>query len=332
VLPGLIIPMEPRPCPEPFDSPRHLFQVKWDGVRMLAFVAAGAVRLQNRRLRDRTAQYPDLQALAAAVGDHEAVVDGEVVAFDGRRPSFAVTLRRDLAGSADRAAWLARRHPVTFMAFDLVYLDGRDLRPEPLEARLSALDRLLGGQAAGGGRPGGGGGGGVGGGGVGGGGVAVVVESFAGGRALFDAVVQANLEGVVAKARGSPYVAGKRSSHWLKFKHRRRQLCAVGGYIVSGGRPAALLMGAYAGDRLVYIGRVGSGLSERDRDLLAPVLAADRGPCPFDPPPRLPPAARRWVAPRLVAVVRFAEWTEGMHMRAPSLEGFSDQPPAACRL
>lgn len=325
MLPDLIIPMEPRPWPEPFDSPRHLFQVKWDGVRMLAFVAAGAVRLQNRRLRDRTAQYPDLQALAAAVGDHEAVVDGEVVAFDGHRPSFAVTLRRDLAASGDRAVWLARRHPVTFMAFDLLHLDGRDLRPEPLEARLSALDRLLGGGATGGSS-------GATGGSQAGGGVAVVVESFAGGRALFDAVVRANLEGVVAKARSSPYVAGKRSSYWLKFKHRRRQLCAVGGYIVSGGRPAALLMGAYAGDRFVYIGRVGSGLSERDRDLLAPVLAADRGPCPFDPPPRLPPAARRWVAPRLVAVVRFAEWTEGMRMRAPSLEGFSDQPPGACRL
>lgn len=311
--------MEPTPFPPPGETlPRdhplhsrdHAFQVKWDGVRMLAFVGGGVVRLQNRRLRDRTSVYPEFAGLARLFA-REAILDGEVVVLHEGRPSFPRVLQRELAGRTARVSRLAASMPAVFACFDLLYLDGEDLSPRPWWFRQELLfgraveDDLF-----------------------------HLTRSFEDGAALFEAVSERGLEGVVAKGRSSPYVPGRRSRHWLKIKVRRRVHCAVGGYTLSGCGVGALLVGLYpaAGGGLVYIGRVGSGLDEALRGSLArelPRLARETPP--FTNPPALRGHDVRWVDPHLTVEVAFSEWTEDLKLRAPSLTGFSRVEPEACR-
>ncbi|MCL6450112.1 MAG: hypothetical protein K6T75_02310 [Acetobacteraceae bacterium] len=312
---GPIPPMEPCPWPEPFDSPRHLFQVKWDGVRILAFVdGRGGLTLQNRRLHDRTRQYPELGELGTVPGLRGAVLDGEVVVTADGRPSFPRVLQRDRAWRPEQVRRLARRLPAVYMAFDLLWLGGRDIRRLPLERRLGLMGEAL--QPP---RPGS---------------LphVVVVESFDHGTSLFQEVKARGLEGVVAKERDSPYLAGKKSPRWLKIKCRRRRLCAVGGFTHRGGRLTSLLLGAFEGQRFLYVGRVSSGLSERERTALQGFLGTKvRGAPAFEVAP-LTGEPTRWTEPSLAVVVGFSEWTEGLKLRAPAFEGLASGGPEQCQL
>lgn len=308
-----IPPMEPVAAPAVPAAGQWAFQLKWDGVRMIAFCRNGRVRLQNRRLRDRTAAYPELaEALAEAVrGD--AILDGEVVVLAADRPSFPRVMEREGAGGAAAAA-LARSLPATFVAFDLLYAGGSSLTDRPFWARQELLARQV--------RPGR---------------RVLVAANHADGAALFQAAAERGWEGVVAKAPASPYLPGQRSRYWLKVKVRRRADCVVGGYTVAGNRLGALLVGLYAGwgqERgLIYVGRVGSGLTEALRRRLMealPELAAAQPP--FRNPPRHRGWDCRWVEPLLTVTVAFAEWTEDLKLRAPSLVGWSRVPPEECRL
>lgn len=338
-----IRPMEPVPAPPPPPPPRlpprgHpltdpacAFQVKWDGVRMLAFLDGGRVRLQNRRLRERTAAYPELGALASRIDARRAVLDGEVVVLHEGRPSFPRVLQRELAGAP--SARLAAALPASFAAFDLLYLDGEDLTGRPFWARQELLSRRVAAEEP----------------------PLHVTRNYDDGLSLWGAVVEQGLEGVVAKVRESPYVPGGRSRHWFKVKVRRRVECVLGGYTLMGGGPlpGALLVGLHRDDpgapaahpaapaghpaaspgRLTYIGRVGSGLDETTRAALAGRLPGlGRADPPFDPPPRLAGLACRWVEPVLTVLVDYAEWTEDLKLRAPSLAGFGRSAPEECRL
>jgi len=329
--PGTVAPMEPRPRPEPFADRHHLFQLKWDGVRMLAFVAlrlletSGTrhvpwVRLQNRRLRDRTGTYPDLTgSLERLAGAGPLLLDGEVcVLADDGRPSFPAVLRRDRLVDPQRARVAARELPAVYFMFDLLYCDGESLLDRPLEERLQRLEGLR--------RepdfPGN----------------LVLTQSYDDGQELFRRACALGLEGVVAKERGSPYVFGRRHGFWHKVKCRRRRACVVGGVTLSRGRTASLLVGAYGdgdadgnGEGLHYLGRVGSGLTGGQLRLLDEFSRRARRPsAPFVDPPRLSPGAVRWVEPALTVWVDYAEWTPELRLRAPSVAGFSDLPPARC--
>jgi hypothetical protein len=136
-----IKPMEPKSRPRPFDSDRHVFQVKWDGVRILSFINGREVRLQNRKLRDRTLQYPEMQSLSQQISGREVILDGEMIALKDGKPSFSRILRRDLAarGTKERVQEI----PVVYMVFDLLYADGRDLTKLPWEERDGMLKKLL---------------------------------------------------------------------------------------------------------------------------------------------------------------------------------------------
>lgn len=308
-LSSTIVPMEPRPAAEPFDDPAYVYQVKWDGVRMLAFVGPQGVRLQNRRLRDRTRHYPELTALARLCRG-PAILDGEVIVLHGGKPSFPRVLRRDLAGP-DQAARLMDRLPITYMVFDLLLAGDADLSGAPLAARQERLREWL--------RPADG---------------IELVEDFSAGRALFAAVKEQGLEGIVAKRRASPYVEGKKTSYWLKIKYRRRIHCAVGGCTYKEGHFSALLLGLYHPDgRLVYVGRAGSGLTgEQARQLDRYFRANATAGAPFASPPRLYGVEVVWCRPELVCVVEYQEWTEELGLRAPVVVGFSDRPAAECVL
>ncbi|BDG59971.1 ATP-dependent DNA ligase [Caldinitratiruptor microaerophilus] len=308
------MPMEPVPADRAEDDPAWSGEVKWDGVRCIALVQGGRVRLWSRRLRERTPRFPEIQALAGQLPPGRYVLDGELVVLRDGRPSFPGILERDLAQGA-AAARAAARDPAVYMVFDLLEAAGREVAGWPLERRQALLRESL--------RPGG---------------PAVAVEGFPGaGARLLAAVMEQQLEGVVLKRLDSPYRPGDRSELWRKVKRRLRLLCAVGGYTVTGGRAGALLLGAYDRDgRLRYLGRAGSGLSERD---LEAARELEPGPCPFDPVPDLrgerfsrPPDRVVWVRPRVTVWVEFAEWTEGLRLRSPVVKGLSPEPPEAARL
>lgn len=308
MLPSTIVPMQPVPVREPFDSSDYTFQVKWDGIRLLSFVGEGEVRLQNRRLRDRSLFYPELLVLPGLLRADAVVLDGEVIVPGSKGSNFPAVLRREQVTTGKRALALAEEVPICYMVFDILFADGQPLLSRSLTERQGRLREILSVNA-----------------------VVQIVENFTSGKALFTAVKEAGLEGIVAKKKSSPYVPGTRSRAWQKIKVRRRQLCLVGGYLSSGQRLRSLLVGAWQGERLIYLGRVGTGLTKEEEEILVRILPQLSTPdCPFDS--CLQAEGVRWLHPVLPIAVEFSEWTESLHLRGPSIAGFPKVQPTECRL
>lgn len=308
------LPFEPmllERAERPFADEGWLYQVKWDGVRNLTLVEGGQARHWSRRLRERTVHFPEFAPLAAALGGRRAVLDGEIIVLKNGKPSFAGILERDLAGGVPDVRKV-RERPATLMLFDLLEWGEQPLYDRPLTERLGLLEQILPPAEA-----------------------WQVVASFPGseGPALFGAVVEAGLEGVVAKRRNSRYLPGSRSRDWLKVKRRGETLAVVVGYTNPIGRSGALLLGAYHQGKLRFIGRAGSGITAAD---LATIRAhLPPAPCPFPRPPNLrdrfagDPGPVVWVEPRLTVRVNFTEWTEDQKLRDPVVAGFTGEPPSA---
>ena len=321
-LPRSIEPMLAALGGQPFDSPSHIFEVKWDGVRALAFIEGGAVRIQDRYLRDVTALYPELQALGHQT-EAGTVLDGEILALDGEeRPEPARLRERLSARDGEEAKRLAEASPVTFQAFDILYSRGASVMDRPLWRRKLLLHRAT--------RPAG----------------VLAVPGFLEreGVAFFEAAREHGLEGVVAKEREGAYLSGRRTAAWLKVKVHQKDEFVVGGYTFGGGwgregQPRrgpfeSLLLGLYDDDgALRYVGEVVGGFPEADVASITEALDALAGKeCPFG----AEPASRRlvfWCRPELVATVRFAEWTAGGLLRFPVFEALRpDVPRGSCRL
>lgn len=311
-------PMEPQPFPKPFDDPDWAFQTKWDGVRLLAHLTPGRVHLFNRHLRQRSEQYPEIAAaLSSLLPDARAILDGEVIALSRGRPNFQLLLKRDLATGPRAVKAAIRQIPVYYMVFDLLYWQGKALTGLPFAGRQELLkslrlDRMQ----------------------------VLITDTLVGtGTALYRAVLETGLEGVVAKRLDSPYLIGKKSRLWLKIKPKRRIIALVSGYTLKNGVVSGLLLGLYDGDRLRYIGRAGSGLREEERRLLARHLPElEVAESPFG---RLTiPAGRcgrspeevHWVRPLLTVGLEFLEWTEEGLLRHPVITGFPGADPGSCRI
>ena len=309
-LPRELAPMQAALADGPFDGKDWLFEPKLDGIRALAFIEDGAVTLRSRRGLDVSAQYPAVVQAIAAQPVASAILDGEIVALDEHgAPSFErLQQRMNLGGEADVARADAEL-PVLFLPFDLLYLDGFDLRRVPLADRIEVLARVL--------RPGP---------------LLQPVQTFeADGHAAFEAAVGLGFEGVIAKRRDGAYLDGRRSQEWLKVKERRTADLVVGGWREgeSGrGSFGALLLGVHDEDgALRYAGRVGSGFNDRAlRELRARLdaLAADDDPF-SDAPPE--PGRLHFVRPELVAEVEFANWTNDERLRAPVFVRLRDDKP-----
>jgi bifunctional non-homologous end joining protein LigD len=319
-MPAKIHPMLATSVDEPFDNPGWLFEIKWDGYRAIAFIGDGAVRLVSRNQNDLSAQFPELRNLPKFVKAQSAILDGEIVALDEQgRPSFSLMQQR--TGFQPGKRRLPRREgvPVLYYAFDLLYLDGYDLRRVSLEKRKELLQSVLEN-----------------------GDVVHFSDHYAEkGRALFEAVGQRGLEGIVAKKRDSAYQE-ERSREWLKIKITQRQECVIGGYTnPEGSRQyfGSVVLGLYdKRGRLIHVGQAGSGFDQKSLKEI------------FD---RLKPLATKtnqfygeigglrqvhFVRPELVAEIKFSEWTHetaegGMKLRAPVFLGLRfDKDPKECRL
>ena len=308
-----IVPMLARLAEMPRNEDEFGFEVKWDGIRAVAYLDDGDIHLENRNLRDITFKYPEVHAMAKG---RRATIDGELVALDENgRPSFERLQARMHLSSPDAVSLRMREVPVRFMAFDVMELNGEDTTPLPYTERRALLAGLE------------------------------LEGPFwqtpgwrAGeGSALLAAAREQRLEGVMAKRLTSPYCPGKRTSHWLKIKAKLSQELVIGGWLPGEGRRAstlgALLVGYWDDGRFRYGGRVGTGFTERTlADLMEGLGRLARATSPFDPPPA-PPRAARFVEPELVAEVEFTEWTREGILRHPSYKGLRDDkdPQAVVR-
>jgi bifunctional non-homologous end joining protein LigD len=310
-MPERLLPMLARTGTLPADSAGWSFEIKWDGVRAIAYAKPGRLRLESRNQREITDAYPEVRGLLGDLGMHEAVFDGEIVAFgeDGR-PSFGRLQKRMHVTSPGSVRRLAASTPVVYAIFDLLYLDGHSLIELPYRERRQRLESLgLGGAAW----------------------RVPAVHTGDGGR-LLEATRKQGLEGIIAKRLDSRYEPGRRPGTWLKIKHTLRQELVIGGWLPGEGRRTdrigALLMGHWAPDAaedspapLIYAGRVGTGFTDRTLEELKQELAPlRRKASPFGIAPKLPREAQ-FVEPRLVAEIEFTEWTGDGVLRAPSFKG-----------
>jgi bifunctional non-homologous end joining protein LigD len=285
-MPHKIKPMLATAVDRPFDRPGWLFEIKWDGYRAIAEIEGGGVNLYSRTGLSYNDKYPALVRGLQSFR-HDAVLDGEVVVVDRRgQPNFQFLQQygNDPQGQ------------LVYYAFDLLYLDGEDLRARPLWRRKELLRPLLRGMSN----------------------VLYCDHIEEKGKAFFEAARKRALEGIVGKRAASPYQPGHRGPNWLKIKTHRRQEAVIAGFTQPRGsreRFGALILGVYEGNRLVYVGHVGTGFdTKRLKDLYTRLEPLVRKSCPFQQVPKTNSPAR-WVEPRLVCEVDFADWTKEGYMR-----------------
>ena len=288
------------PWASPFDDADWVFELKWDGVRCMLITQDGETRLESRAGNNMTARYPELTGSRLADG---LVLDGEIVALDSAgHPSFEL-----LQGRMNRVPEAGLRPvPVTYVVFDLLR-SGESLLRTPLEGRFHRLlDLELPAPI-------------------------VVGDRFRGeSGSVWRFVEENDLEGIVAKRLGSRYSPGTRSPDWRKIGHFKQLRAVVGGFTNgTGGRTStfgSLLLGLWDGERLRWIGAVGSGFNDRSLTAIRQALDEMAVPeSPFHADSDLP-AGCIWVQPHLVAMVRYKQWTAAGRVRAPSFKGFTDDP------
>ncbi len=316
-MPERLAPMLAGAGELPREQDGWAFEIKWDGVRAIAYWRPGRLRLESRNLKDITVRYPELRALGRQLGAREAVLDGEVVALDAQgRPSFERLQSRMHLSSESAIRRLADQTPITYVIFDLLYLDGHRTLKLPYRERRKLLEGLnLNGPAW-----------------------RTPAYHSGNGRDLLTVSAEHGLEGVLAKRLDSPYRPGERSGDWLKVKNVNRQELVIGGWLDGKGRRAgsfgALLVGYYEGESngraLRYAGRVGTGFDDRELERLAGELARrQRRSSPFATRGTQPPRGAHFVEPELVAEIEFSHLTFERILRHSSYKGLRSDRPAA---
>jgi bifunctional non-homologous end joining protein LigD len=295
-IPFRVQPMLPTLVREPFDRPGWIFEEKYDGYRILGYKEGPRVTLVSRNGIDRTARYPAVARAIGALPHSTLLIDTEIVVFDQKKVSRFQLMQN--ATSEPSAA-----------VFDCLYINGRDVRREPLEARRSALAEAV-----------------------------PETSSLFYSRILakngldaYKLAQRRGLEGVIAKDESSPYIEG-RTSKWLKFKVHQEDEFVIGGYTAPAGARehfGALLLGAYdqKGD-LKFAGKVGTGFTRESlADLYRKLQPLKRAKSPFADPPREKDVT--WLAPQRVAQIAYQEWTSDRKLRQPVFLGLRDDKSAS---
>ena len=302
-MPSIIKPMLATLVDDPFSDPDWIFETKWDGYRSVCFLKNGKARFVSRNQIEMTPQYPELANIARHVGAKEAILDGEICALDPQGiPRFQMLQRK--GGS--------RRPPIVYFVFDLLYVDGHDLTACTVVERKAKLAEII--------KPAN---------------IIKFSDHIEGdGKAFFHEIEKFHLEGMMAKRANSKYVQ-KRSSDWLKIKTVMRQEVVVGGYTQPRGTRSffgSLVCGLYRDNQLHYVAHIGGGFNEK---LLASIyklmqrFKSDQSPFLSVPKTNEPV---QWLKPRLVAEVKFSEWTADNRLRHPVFVGLrEDKDPKDCR-
>ena len=287
------------------EGPEWLHEQKFDGYRILADKRAGEVTLMSRRFNDWTAEFPTVVQAVGELPCERALIDGEVAAVlpDGRTSFQAL-----------QNAFSGRGANLAYFVFDLLSIDGEDLRARPLIERKQRLEKLVGNKQPG---------------------IVRYSDHVEGsGRRFFELACKQGLEGIVSKRRDSPYTGG-RGGAWLKTKCLLRQELVIGGYTDPEGARThigALLVGYHEKGKLVYAGKVGTGFTQKLlvelKHLLEP-LETTASPFQPEPPRAWTGPGRHWVEPKLVGEVAFSEWTADGRLRHPSFQGLRRDKRAA---
>jgi bifunctional non-homologous end joining protein LigD len=311
-MPDVVHPMLATLVDQPFSNPDWLFETKWDGVRAVCFIDNGKVRFVSRNQNELTAQYPELANVAAYVDARQAILDGEIVALDEQGVSRFQLLQsrmgRKRQGEIQR---LAAKSRIAFYAFDLLYHDGFDLTACSLIDRKERLEQIL--------KPANH--------------IRYSDHIVKEGQRLYAEIAKIPLEGVVAKRIASTYQQ-KRSRDWLKIKTIQESEVVVGGYTAprhSRSYFGSLVVGLYRDGKLHYVAHVGGGFNEKGLaqiyKLMQP-LKTKRSPFLVEPQTNEPV---QWIKPRLIAQVKFSEWTSDGHLRHPVFLGLrDDKRPEEC--
>jgi DNA ligase D-like protein (predicted ligase)/DNA ligase D-like protein (predicted 3'-phosphoesterase) len=302
-------PMLAESAEKPFSSADWIFEVKWDGVRALSYVD-GAVSVRSRNHKELIENFPELGELKKLVKD--VVLDGEIIVMSGGAPDFQRTVERNQLTSEREIEFMAKKHPATYVVFDILERDGEPLVDMPLIERKGVLEESL--------RDG-----------------AYVVKSVfveGSGEEYYEAALKKGMEGVMAKKKTSKYSVRRRSGDWLKIKKVKEADCVIFGYTKGGGARrsgfGALILGLYDGERAVYVGKVGTGFSHEPISGLMPEfkkLVSDRK--------TLSGVEGRdeitWLKPSLVCVVGYQVVTRDGRLRMPRFMGLrTDKSAGDC--
>jgi bifunctional non-homologous end joining protein LigD len=317
-MPTAIQPMLAQIAEKPFNDPHWVYEIKWDGYRAIAYIADGKIKLGSRNQNDLTKEFPELAVMPELITARTAVLDGEVVALDEHgRTSFSLIQRRTGIRAYGRRVSGDKSLAIQYYAFDLLYLDGYDLRRAPLVERKAALAKVI--------KPGG---------------VLLYSEHFPNGLDLFAAARKNGLEGVVAKRADSVYQE-KRSSDWQKIKITQTVDCVVGGWTDPDGSReyfGSLVLGLYDKKKqLMHVGQVGTGFDHQKLENIYRLLEKNQSKRnPFHGDVDVDMHHVHWTKPVLVAEIKYAEWTEGADggepkLRAPVFVGLrDDKTPQEC--
>lgn len=302
-LPDFIEPMLAEPG-EPFDSPDYAFEIKWDGIRALAFVEAGAYRLVNRRRLDMTDRYPEFTFLKDLPAG--TILDGEVVVFGKGKSDFSLLMQREQARNPLRIKALAKELPANLIVFDILYDDFTSQMSRPLRERQERLQKLVKESR----QP-----------------RLVWSESIVEhGKVFFQEACSRGLEGIVGKRLESKYQPGKRTDAWIKIKKSSSYHCAIIGFQQAddGSQDfrSLILATTEEGGELAYCGKVGSGFPQKLRDRLNQLLWSRLKPKPLVPCK----IKGKWIEPGLYCRVSCMERTENGEFRAPVFEELIEMP------
>jgi bifunctional non-homologous end joining protein LigD len=302
---------------EAFDDENYLFEPKWDGLRAILFFQKGKIEIQNRNLRDATSSYPELQEISRRINSKSAIVDGEVVVLreDGI-PDFGRLQNRFGVDDAKRVAILAKTLPVTYVAFDLLHLDGRDTIASPLAERKRRLRSILNESPY----------------------LLYAEHVEREGVRFFKEATSRGFEGVIAKEDQSQYVPGLRTDYWVKIKKINTIDCVVVGWSEGEGARAStfgsLILAAYDKKRqLRHVGNVGGGFSNKDLDDVKARLLRIGGQAPTIEGPVDSPTPVTWVRPSLVVEILYMSITNDGRLRFPRFSRLrTDKPPRECKI
>jgi len=287
-IPASVSPMLCTLTKEVITDERYIYELKWDGYRIISYVQKGKVRMDSRSALNYTHKYPNIEKELASL-KHDLVLDGEVVVFNKEGlPDFDALQLYNGATT-----------PITYCVFDILWMDGYDLCAMPLTERKKLLSGLLGKNK-----------------------IIRYSETFDDGEALYEQVLERNMEGIVAKMKDSPYQPGARNDNWLKTPTRKRQEFVIGGWAESDKSRSfkSLLFGAYQNGKLEWIGRSGGGYKEKDMPgILKKLQALEISQSPFNNKILDTKGAKiHYVKPKLVANFEFATWTKSGRIRKPA--------------
>ncbi|MET3292185.1 UNVERIFIED_CONTAM: bifunctional non-homologous end joining protein LigD [Brevibacillus sp. OAP136] len=303
-----VIPFEPVTISALPTSSDWVAQIKWDGVRMLTYFDGKEVRLVNRKVNDRTMQYPEFLDISRYCRASSVILDGEFIAFDSSRPSFHEIMKRDSLRKEQRIPLAVKQTPVTYMIFDLLYANGDWVTEKPLKERQQLLADIIIPQPN-----------------------VQVVQNVTDAEALYTVMKQHQMEGIVCKDLNSTYVINGKDRRWQKKKIFLDHYAAIGGFTRRNGMMNALLLGLFdAKGDFRYIGSAGIGKIGKDEWRK---LEQDMAPLPDKPFVNQPDQSRDavWTKPQFVVKVEFLEWTPAATMRQPVIQAIVQMPVADCR-